>query len=255
MNEFEILLAAQERGEAAQTVTLIAGPPQDKRHLGEMLLLFADGRREGSLLDEGFTAAATALVQQEKWAGPCVRTITYNQADYRVYWDMAGQARLKALILGGGHISQPLARFLAMLDFAVTVVDDRPEFANDARFPEVSQVLCGDFVSILAKQDIDGKTAVIIVTRGHRHDLECLRSVIEKPAGYIGMIGSRRKVRAIFDCLEIEAVAAEKIKAVRAPIGLDIGAQTPEEIALSIAAEIVAAFRGGSGTPLSGRGE
>lgn len=253
MKEFELLLAAQERGETVQTVTLIAGPPQCRDQLGQMLLVFAGGQREGCLLDEGFTAVVLALMQGEKWAGPCVRQVIYRQEEYRIYWDVAGQARLKALILGGGHISQPLARFLTTLDFAVTVVDDRPEFANDARFPGVSQVLCGDFGNILKKQDFDDKTAVIIVTRGHRHDLECLQGVIDAPAGYIGMIGSRRKVRAIFDCLRDEAVDPEKIQRVRAPVGLDIGAQTPEEIALSIAAEIVAVFRGGSGAPLSGR--
>lgn len=144
------------------------------------------------------------------------------------------------LILGGGHVSQALAKVLAILRYETTVVDDRPEFANQSIFPTAARVICGDFLEVLARYPFTGNTFVVIVTRGHRHDYTCLWAVIDKPAGYIGMIGSRRKVNAVFQALEEEGVAKEKLAAVHAPIGLDIGAQTPEEIAVSIAAEIIA---------------
>lgn len=145
----------------------------------------------------------------------------------------------QVLILGGGHVSQALARVLAVLKYETTVVDDRPEFANQQIFPHPIKVICGDFREVLASYPFSLSTFVVIVTRGHRHDYTCLRAVIEKPAGYIGMIGSRRKVNAVFQALEEEGVATERLSAVHAPIGLAIGAQTPEEIAVSIAAEII----------------
>lgn len=143
------------------------------------------------------------------------------------------------LILGGGHVSQALAKVLAILRYETTVVDDRPDFANQTIFPTAARVICGDFLEIVANHPFTENTFVVIVTRGHRYDYTCLRAVIDKPAGYIGMIGSRRKVKAVFQALEEEGVTQEKLSDVHAPIGLDIGAQTPEEIAISIAAELI----------------
>lgn len=149
------------------------------------------------------------------------------------------EAGPQVLILGAGHVSRALAQILALLHYPTTVVDDRPEFANQNHFP-AARVICGNFQEVLAGYPFTSRTFVVIVTRGHRHDYHCLRAVIDKPAAYIGMIGSKRKVNAIFEALEKEGVAKERLSAVRAPIGLAIGAQTPEEIAVSIAAEIIA---------------
>jgi xanthine dehydrogenase accessory factor len=179
--------------------------------------------------------------------------VAHAGGEYLFFWDALGHDRCRAVILGGGHISQPLAVVLDLLGYAVTVADDRPDFANRARFPQ-AEVVCGDFLRFLAGLQADDKTAIVIVTRGHQHDTECLRAVAGQPAGYIGMIGSRRKVAAVFAALADEGVPRELLARVRAPIGLDIGAQGPAEIALSIAAELVAAFRGGDGRPLAGRG-
>lgn len=150
----------------------------------------------------------------------------------------------RLMVLGGGHIAMPLVKMASILGYHTTVVDDRPVFANAGRFPEVDQVVCQDFETYLQNLRIGPADFVVIVTRGHQHDLECLREVAGKPAAYIGMIGSRRKVKAVFKQLESEGVSVEKLNEIYSPIGINIGSETPEEIALSILAEIVGVWRG-----------
>lgn len=154
------------------------------------------------------------------------------------------------LVCGGGHIALPLARMGSALDFDVVVIDDRPSYANTARFPWAAQVLCAGFREALAAYPVDRTTYVVIVTRGHRQDMVCLRSLLGRGAGYLGMIGSRRRVAAILETLraETEPGALEEL---HSPVGLDIGAQTPAEIAISILAEVILTRRGGSGKPLT----
>lgn len=163
----------------------------------------------------------------------------------RIFLDpLSPQTRL--IILGGGHIAQPLVTIGDLLGFEVTVVDDRPSFANTARFPQASHVICQDFPTAIREITFDTNTYVVIVTRGHRHDKTCLAEVLNaaRPA-YTGMIGSRRKVKTLLDELQDEGYDMDQLKSVYAPIGLDIGAQTPEEIALSIMAEIIMVSRYG----------
>lgn len=147
------------------------------------------------------------------------------------------------LVLGGGHISKPLVKMASTLGYGTTVVDDRPDFANTTRFPDADRVVCQDFNSFMKNVDIDPSTFVVIVTRGHKHDLACLRDAIGQPAAYIGMIGSRKKVSEVFLHLESEGIPTSRLQGVHAPIGLKIGSETPEEIALSILAEIVSVWR------------
>ena len=149
------------------------------------------------------------------------------------------------LILGGGHVGQKVATLAKEVGYRVTVIDDRPEFANRQLFPQADEVICESFASALDKIPIDPSTYIVIVTRGHRHDYDCLRRVISSPAGYIGMIGSLRKVKGIMEALAAEGVPEESLARVHAPIGLDIGAETPAEIAVSILAEIIQVYRQG----------
>lgn len=155
----------------------------------------------------------------------------------------------RLIILGGGHIALPLARLGMLMGYRVTVVDDRPEFASEGRFPGADRVVCCSFDSLEENVSFGPGDSVVIVTRGHAHDLDCLRAMIGYPLDYIGMIGSRRKVRAIRDQLAGEGVSGERLDRVHMPIGLDIGAQTPGEIAVSIAAELVMERRGGGVRP------
>jgi xanthine dehydrogenase accessory factor len=145
----------------------------------------------------------------------------------------------RLIILGGGHIARPLAEFAAKCGFAVTVVDDRPSFANRQRFPHAKQVLCESFDRCFPKLNINKSSFVVIITRGHRHDLDCLRQVLKLETAYTGMIGSRRRVQGARAQLKDEGYPPVQLDAVRAPIGLDIGAQTPEEISISILSEVI----------------
>jgi len=159
------------------------------------------------------------------------------------------------LIVGAGHIARPLATLGTLLGFEVTVVDDRPDFATRERFPGATRVVRVDFTDPFRDVPIGPHTHVVLVTRGHRYDYECLRHVLRMEArpAYLGMIGSRRRVRATFAKLLDEGIDRARIESVRAPIGLDLGGQTPAEIALSVAAEIVCLARGGSAVPLHDR--
>lgn len=152
------------------------------------------------------------------------------------------------IIAGAGHVGQALGALTATLDFRVTVIDDRPDYASAERFPNAHRIT-GDIESELIRAKIDANTFVIIVTRGHRHDGHALRAVVDSPAKYIGLIGSKSKIKTIFDDLSQQGVSAEKLLRVHAPIGLEIGAVTVGEIAVSIAAEMIAVRRGRENRP------
>ena len=151
------------------------------------------------------------------------------------------------LIVGAGHIGRSLAKLADFLDFHVAVLDDREDFANEEALPEADQVLCEDFEEALKAYPINANVSVVMVTRGHKQDELSLRACLGRGAGYIGMIGSRRRTAAVLEHLLEEGFAKEDLDAVRTPIGLDIGAETPEEIAISIMAEVIMLRRGGKG--------
>ncbi len=158
----------------------------------------------------------------------------------------------KLIVVGAGHIAVPLAKIARLLDFHVTVIDDRILFANRERFPDVDEVTVGDMAETLKGMAITPSTYIVLVTRGHKYDEPCLREIVHSPAKYVGMIGSRRRVKACFHRFkEEEKIADEIIQRVYAPIGLDLHAETPEEIAVAIIAEIILARRGGKGGSLS----
>jgi xanthine dehydrogenase accessory factor len=159
----------------------------------------------------------------------------------------------KLLVVGAGHIAVPLVKIAKILDFDVTVIDDRILYANRERFPAADEVLVGDMAQILKEKPITPSTYIVLITRGHKYDEPCLREIIHSPAKYIGMIGSKRRIKACFERFRNEEkIAEEVIERVYAPIGLDIATETPEEIALSILAEVVKVRRGGKAQSLSG---
>lgn len=148
-------------------------------------------------------------------------------------------APIELLVLGGGHIALPICQMGKILGYNVTVVDDRPFFANTERFSCADKVICNNFNQALDQIEITPATFVVIVTRGHRYDKDCLRKVVLKPAGYIGMIGSKRRVKALMNELAEEGIPVERLNKVYSPIGLKISAETPQEIAISILGEII----------------
>jgi xanthine dehydrogenase accessory factor len=154
-------------------------------------------------------------------------------------------------IFGAGHVAINVAKVAALAGFGISVIDDRETYANRERFPEARQIIAEDFAAALAKLDLPEHAYIVIVTRGHRDDMRVLRWAIEQPARYVGMIGSKRKVLSIYKELEKEGVAASKFEGINAPTGLEIGAVTPEEIAVAIVAEMIAVRRKVDVTPLS----
>jgi xanthine dehydrogenase accessory factor len=160
------------------------------------------------------------------------------------------------IIVGAGHIAVPLASIASTCDFSVTVLDDRPQYAHPARFPTANQVIAGPFreelAALRAKSGLNKHTYIVLVTRGHQYDVDCLVEVLDDPLAYIGMIGSKRRIRAVFELLEQEqGIPPEKFDRVYAPVGLDIGARTPAEIAVCIMAEIINVMRQGAAIPMS----
>jgi xanthine dehydrogenase accessory factor len=150
----------------------------------------------------------------------------------------------KLLILGGGHVGRALAAIAPGLGFLVTVADERPEFVEPGRFPAGVATRSGSFTEAVAAFPFDPSTYVVIVTRGHLCDLECLRAVLPRTYRYAGFIGSRRKVRLHIDKVLSEGFDPAKVEALCAPIGLDFGAETPAELAVAIAGELIAVRRG-----------
>ena len=143
------------------------------------------------------------------------------------------------IVFGGGHIAMPLVEFGALVGFSVTVIDDRPSFANTMRFPTAENVICESFEKCFNLINLNESSFVVIVTRGHRHDMDCLRKVLEHNTAYVGMIGSKRRVHGVMDTLLEEGFLKEKLDKVNAPIGLDIGAITPPEIACAIISQVI----------------
>jgi len=227
--------------------TSAVGPVQ----AGQKLLVELDGETWGTLgdadLDQTVARDAREALESRK-----SQVITYRVADVQVeVFHEVLEPRPQLLIVGAGHIAVPLARFGHQLGFEVVVVDDREKFANVERFPEADRVIAADFGATLQDYLLTPSTFVVIITRAHTYDEEALRIVLGRPHAYIGMIGSRRRVQTVLRILAAEGYDPAQLSAIRAPIGLDIGSETPDEIALSIIAEVVAARRGGTGVSLS----
>jgi len=147
-------------------------------------------------------------------------------------------------IVGAGHVGWHLARMADEAGFRIHVIDDREKFANAERFPSAEKIEVDDIGMWLDRADLPPSAYVVIVTRGHTHDLDALRALTAAPLRYLGLIGSKAKVRRIFDALVEEGTPHKSLEAVHAPIGLDIGAITPQEIAVSIVAELIATKHG-----------
>lgn len=165
------------------------------------------------------------------------------ETEVEVYFEPVIEAP-RLLIFGAGHVAQPLAQIGRMVDFKVTVIDDRQDLVSRKRYPQADKLVCADFDDYLQKLQIKENDYLVIITRGHQHDYEVLREVIASQARYIGMIGSSRKVKMLFNQLrEEEGISQELIDKVYAPIGVDIASETPAEIAVSIIAEVISIRR------------
>ncbi|WP_323396931.1 XdhC/CoxI family protein [Acetobacterium wieringae] len=208
----------------------VTNPETTKRTIEKSVLRNGDLQTEQ--FDEKTRKTITAVIDQG-----LPKFNTTEEGAFVLYEPFYSEGRL--IILGGGHIAKPLARYGADIGFKVTVVDDRPSFANAQRFPEASRVMCESFDSCFDRLQVKNTDYVVVVTRGHRHDAVCLRQAIAKNPEYLGMIGSKRRVKGLMTQFREDGFTDEQLARVYSPIGLRIGAVTPEEIAISIIAEII----------------
>ncbi|HEX6971813.1 MAG TPA: XdhC/CoxI family protein [Limnochordia bacterium] len=241
---------------AAVVVTVIDGEGSAAALVGRKALV-GDGRIITGGLDGGGPLDRWAIGQEAAGA------TGYECETLELPWQAPDGAQLRVrlfverfgppptlLIVGAGHIAVPTARIGKIVGFRTVVVDDRPQFANADRFPDADRIVVCDFGDLLTHVRIDAATYVVIVTRGHKHDAQVLPLVIGSEAAYIGMIGSRRRVKTVIEALLAAGTPKAALERVYAPIGIDIGAETPEEIALAILAEITNVRRGGSARSL-----
>jgi xanthine dehydrogenase accessory factor len=241
------LVGAVSGGAPVSVVTRFGRRDETLTLLGRIAVL-ADGTRLGSLgaadLDHHATAAALAQLPHGT-----ARTIKTDEADLLVE---AVASRPRIVIAGGGHVALAIARQAAMLDFDVTIVEDRPEFASAERFPGAT-ILEGDVPTTLGRMDYAWNSFIVIATRGHKLDADCMLEAVKTPARYIGLLGSRRKTVLINQMLREAGVDESRLRAIHAPVGLDLGGRTPAEIALAVMAEITALRYQGTGLALKAR--
>jgi len=256
----EALVASVDQGESVALLTVTAGDGAFADKVGKHCVLWLDTKREpvGTL---ELPATVTAELHKAARDALHLRQHRHLQREteagsVKVFVEV--QARPPHLIIvGAGHIAVPLAAIAKINDFEVSVIDDRGQYAHPARFPTADRVIAGPFRAELqklrgGKPTFDNHTYLVMVTRGHQYDVESLLEVLDDPVAYIGMIGSQRRVRAVFELLEREqGIAPEKFDRVYAPIGIDIGARTPAEIAVCIMAEIINILRDGPAVSLS----
>ncbi len=159
-------------------------------------------------------------------------------------------AKPRLVIAGGGHVAHALARMGSLLDYDVTIVEDRAEYADRERFPAGVEIAQGEIAPTLLALGVGWNSFIVIATRGHKMDAHCLRAAVTTDARYVGLLGSRRKTVLIAKMLKDEGVSEDRLRAVHAPIGLDLGGRTPAEIALSVLAEMSQERFGGTGKPL-----
>ncbi len=198
-------------------------------------------RGESGPVEGGLVRRLTAVTPVTDLKGRSFARVTAEEsADGLVVCEpVLPQERL--IVLGGGHIALPVCEFGAKCGFTVCVIDDRPDFANRARFPDATEVICDSFENGIRRLAVTPFDYVVIITRGHRHDADCLRVLLPgtMPA-YLGMIGSRRRTKGLLEMLRAEGFDADRLARICTPIGLDIGAVTPGEIAISILSEVIA---------------
>jgi xanthine dehydrogenase accessory factor len=245
--------------------TVIAAPEGTSPAPGTKLLIRRDGSSAGSYGGAAFeqTVIEDSVAAMNEFPRRPVQALYYESEGTRVHrLEARGganayevmieiiEAPVTLLIIGGGHIGLSLATIGEHVGFSVAVMDDREMYANAERFPMADKVMAGDFTTMLADFPIGLNTYIVMVSRGHKQDETALRAVVSRGAGYVGMIGSKRRVSTVLRHLAEEGFDLETLERIYTPIGFDIGAETPEEIAVSIMAEIIAVRRGGSGRPM-----
>lgn len=240
---------ASEGGAPLATATLLRRNGRGVEFAGRVFV-DAQGRVTGSIGDAAIDARA-ALLAAEQLPHATPRLASLDETHDVLIDPIAGRPQL--VVAGGGHVALAIARQARLLDFDVTILEDRAEFADPARF-DGATVVQGDVPSAIAAFDYRWSSFLVIATRGHKLDADCVMAAVQTRARYIGLLGSRRKTVLIENMLREEGVDDARIRAIHAPVGLDLGGRTPAEIALSVLAEITLERYQASGQQLRKRG-
>jgi xanthine dehydrogenase accessory factor len=252
---FEAALNAARSGGGAALATVISTIGSTPQKAGAKMLVYPDGRIVGTIGGGCVEAEMTRRARQ------VIESRRPEVASYDLTLDQAGEdglicgGRMEVFIepvlatptlclFGAGHVAQPLCRMAKAAGFRVEVVDDRSRFANQERFPDADLVLVEDWAAAAAQMTLTSDTYAVVVTRGHGGDAEALAAVLGRGLRYVGLVASRPKLVHLAALLRERGVSGEAVAEVRAPLGLRIGAVTPEEIAVSILAEMIAVRRG-----------
>lgn len=254
-----LIIEAVERvlreGALAALATVIRAPES----MGAKILITEQGARIGSLNDLSLDEAVTRYAQSFLASRAETRTVSAEELSAELgpqrnillmFERIESEPRL--IVCGAGHVGAHLARFARLAGYRTALIDDRADFVTRERFPDtgIELIAARTWTEALGRE-VSRNAYVAVVTRGHNEDEECLRAVLAAEPRYVGMIGSRRRTNIVLERLREQGFKEEALREVRAPIGLDIGAVSPEEVALAILAEIVAERRGGTGAPLS----
>jgi xanthine dehydrogenase accessory factor len=236
------VLDLMHKGEATLLTTVTSCPDYPKI-IGSKAVYSDRGLLDGDLEAE-VTAAAEPLIKQVITGGQsglvCKAVSNFGEITFFIHMLLP---RPRLIVLGGGHVGAALCKMAALLDYQILLIDDRPSFASSESHPDADWVICDAFEHALDSLEASVSDYIVIVTRGHHFDRLCLEKSLSRSAAYLGMIGSRKRVRAQLEELEKEGYSKEQLARVHAPIGLAIGAVTEPEIALSILAEITAVRR------------
>jgi xanthine dehydrogenase accessory factor len=254
MDLYEELVRLRRLGQKCALATIVQVRGSIPSYQSAKLLVREDGSMIGTIgggcVEAEVWNAAREVIETEK-----PKHLTFNLGQDAAYDNgliCGGQLDVfveavvplpQAFIFGGGHISKSLSKVLNLAGFATSIIDDREAFANRERFPEASEIYAGEYEEIFPKLPVHEGSYLVIVTRGHRDDMRVLRWAVTTNARYVSMIGSKRKVLNVVRELEKEGIPAGRFERVFAPMGLEIGAVSPEEIAISVAAEMIAVRR------------
>ena len=239
--------SAYSGGPSVALASMIKSANGDGESTGAKLLIREDGSTDGTLGDPSLDSDAAARARKLMLHG---RNDYVTAPDGTEYFIEAYTTPPQLVLCGGGHVSKAIAPVAATLGFRIFVTDDREEFANKERFPEADMVVAKKPEEALSELPINPNTFIVVVTRGHRYDNVALEAAAATPASYVGLMGSKRKTILIYEDLIRTGLSLDRIREIRSPIGLDIHARTPEEIAVSIMAEILMFRLGGTGVPM-----
>ena len=247
-NSNDEVIAAYGGGAPVAVASLMKVPNGSDLIVGSKLLIRENSSTEGSLGHEKLDASAITEARKLLAMGKNDYISTKSGAEYFIE---AYTTPPTLVLAGGGHVSKAISNIAATLGFRIFVIDDREEFSNLDRFPEAEKTIVSDYESGFDKLPIGTNSFIVIATRGHRYDTSATASAIRTQASYVGLLGSKRKTILIFEELFAQGFTMAQVQNVRSPIGLDISARTPEEIALSIMAEIIGFRLGGRGGELT----